>query len=259
MAKKKKQKKKTPQKPQKVAFWDTFSNAQKTGMCMVLIVVVVLIYFYPIVFQGQEPPASDSIAWRTNAQSLFEAREKYNYNPLWANNVFSGMPAHLISLLAPFEQPVRYIILAFEKIINWRALYYILGAIGFFLLMRFLACSHLVATLSSFAFIWWPNIIGLLEAGHNTKVRTIMFLPWILLTFLYFLKKPNLLHISLFALALSLGFRARHYQILFYCALILLFFGVKAIIPLIKEKQWKGIAIRAVPLLLAVLLEVRPH
>ena len=237
MSKKKKQNRtKKVEAPQK-SLLTSLTERQKTLLSLGVIVVVVLIYFAPIVFQGKQPPASDTLAWKGNAQSIVEAREKYNYNPLWANNVFSGMPAYMISLKSPFEQPVHYILLGITKIFEWRAFYYILGALGMFLLMRFFGCSHMVSLFVSMAFVWWPNLMGLLEAGHNTKLRTIMFLPYIVLFFLKFLKKPNFLYISLFTIAFSLALRARHYQIVFYCGLLLSFLGVAYFILLFKNEK----------------------
>ena len=114
---------------------NSLNSHQQFLICAAILVILIVGYFYPIVFEGKQPFASDSLAWRGNAQSIIEAREKFDSNPLWANNVFAGMPAYLISLSAPFKQPVAYIIQICNKILNWRATYFIIGALGIILLM----------------------------------------------------------------------------------------------------------------------------
>lgn len=252
MAKKKQKYQKKAKQPQKQQ-WQ-LTPVQQWGLAVLLIVITVLIYFEPIVFENKVPPSTDIMAWKGNAQSIIEARKEYNYTPLWANNVFSGMPAHLISLKPPFEQPARYIMEGLSAILSWHALYYILGALGMLLLMRFFNLSLIASTFTALAFIWWPNLLGLLEAGHNSKAQTILLIPLALYTFLRILKRPSLLNFSLFTIAFSLVVRAGHYQIVFYTGLILLAFAIAKLVQFIRDKAWKKIGVIALftPLALGI-------
>ncbi len=244
MAKKKRKVNRTGQGAGKVEKKRHLSNKQYVIICFAVIVVTIFGYLFPIAFEGKEPPASDSIAWRGSAQSILEAREELDTTPLWANNIFAGMPSYLISLPAPFHQPARYVIDLATEIFDWRVVYYLIGALGMFLLMRFWKIPYLASLFTSLAFVWWPHIIGLMEAGHNTKVRTIMLVPFILLTFLRLMQTPGLLNAALFSISLSLGILANHYQIIFYVGLVLLTLSIKVLIQLIREKAWKGIGQR---------------
>ncbi len=232
------------------------TTTQQYAISLGIILLLVLIYFAPLVFQNKVPPSTDIISWKGNAKSILDAREKYDYIPLWANNVFSGMPAHLISLKPPFEQPARYIIVWLSQAVQWQTVYYLLGAVGILLLMRFWNFSLIIGTFSALAFIWWPNFIGLIEAGHNSKVMTIMLMPLVLYTFLRLLKKGNLLNFSLFTIAFSLSVRAGHYQIVFYTGLVMLFFGVVELVQWIKNKDWKPVGARGGLILLGLALGV---
>ena len=213
---------------------------QQFLVCAAILILLIVGYFYTIVFEGKQPFASDTLAWRGNAQSIIEAREKFDSNPLWANNVFAGMPTYLISLSAPFKQPVAYIIQICNKILNWRATYFIIGALGIILLMRFWHFSAPASMLAAIAFIWSPYLFGLLDAGHNTKVRTIMLLPLIMFTFLKLLKKPGLLNAALFTILFSLGIQASHYQIIFYTILVLVAFGGHHLFSLLRQKDLRA-------------------
>ena len=223
---------------------------------LALVLILILIYFAPIVFEHKAPPSTDIIAWKGNAESILEARKELHTTPLWANNVFSGMPAHLISLRPPFEQPARYVIEGLSKIVQWQPIYYLLGAAGMMLLLLFWELNIGAALFGALAFIWWPDLIGKLEAGHNSKVQTIMCIPIVLYLFLRLLKKANLLNLSLFTIAFSIAVRAGHYQIVFYTAMAMAFFGVVHIIKMILDKQIGGAAVKTGLVVIGLLLGV---
>ena len=107
---KKDYKKKSASTPKKEKKQLNLSPTQQVLLALGAVFVLILIYFAPIVFENKVPPSTDIIAWKGNAQSILEAKKEHGYTPLWANNVFSGMPAHLISLRPPFDQPARLII-----------------------------------------------------------------------------------------------------------------------------------------------------
>ncbi len=244
MAKKDYKKKSTVTKSKKSSFQLNLSPTRQFLIVLAAVLVLIVIYFAPIVFENKIPPSTDIIAWKGNAESIIEARKEYDYTPLWANNVFSGMPAHLISLRPPFEQPARYLIEGVSALVKWQALYYLLGAFGMLLLLRLWKISLFASLFGSLTFIWWPHLLGMLEAGHNSKVQTILLIPLILYTFLRLLKKANLLNFTLFTIAFSLAVRAGHYQIVFYTGLALAFFGAVRIVKMIVDKEISGALVR---------------
>ena len=91
------------------------------------------------------------------------------------------------------------------------------------LLMRYWKVSLFASAFSSLAFIWWPHFMGHLEAGHNSKLQTIMCIPLVLFLFLRLLKNVNVLNFALFTIVFSIAVRAGHYQIVFYMVLALVF------------------------------------
>lgn len=226
------------------------------ALALGLIFIVILVCFAPIVFENKVPPSTDVIAWQGNAQSILEAKKEHRYTPLWANNVFSGMPAHLISLRPPFDQPARLVIDGLSKIFKWQAIYYLLGAFGVLSLFKFWKLNIGAGLFAALAFIWWPDLLGKLEAGHNSKVQTIMCIPIVLFLFLRLLKKTDLLNFSLFTIAFSIAVRAGHYQIVFYLALTLAFFGAAKIIKMILDKQLKSACLALAFVLIGLVLGV---
>jgi hypothetical protein len=240
--------------PPKIQPQNKFSltATQQWLIALGLLFLIILIYFFPIVFENKVPPSTDIIAWKGNAESILEARKLHSYTPLWANNIFSGMPAHLISLWPPFEQPARYLVDGLALVFKWQSVYYLLGALGMLLLLRFWNLSITAAAFSAAAFVWWPNLIGMLEAGHNGKVQTIMLLPLVLFLFLRMMRKANLLNFVLLSIAFSLAVRAGHYQIVFYAVLAMAFFAIVQLFQLIKEKRIADAGLRVGLIVLAL-------
>jgi hypothetical protein len=70
------------------------------------------------------------------------------------------------------------------------------------------------------------------------KFRALMILPWVTLTFLYFLDKRNLLSAALFAIAFGAQIRTQHYQIVFYTALLVLAIGLYPVLKDLVEKKY---------------------
>jgi hypothetical protein len=254
MAKKKHQKKTTTPEKKIVGKKLGLSSTSQILLALGIVLIIVLVYFSPLIFENKVPPSTDIIAWKGNAQTILDARKELHTTPLWANNVFSGMPSHLISLRPPFEQPARYIIEGLSKILKWQPIYYLLGAAGMMLLLLLWKLNIGAALFASLAFIWWPDLIGKLEAGHNSKVQTIMCIPIIVYLFLRLMKKANILNLSLFTIAFSIAVRAGHYQIVFYAALAMAFFGVVHIVKMVIEKQIGGAAIKIGLVVIGLLL-----
>ncbi len=255
MAKKDYKKKSTPA-PKKENKKISLSPTQQVLLALGAVFVLILIYFAPIVFENKVPPSTDIIAWKGNAQSILEAKKEHSYTPLWANNVFSGMPAHLISLRPPFDQPARLLIDGLGKIFKWQPIYYLLGAFGMMMLLLFWRLNIGAALFAALAFIWWPDLIGKLEAGHNSKVQTIMCIPLVLYLFLRLLKKANLLNFALFTISMSIAVRAGHYQIVFYLGLALAFFGAVKIVQMILNKHIAGASLAVGLVLVGMVLGV---
>lgn len=254
MAKKNKSVKKTDSKKKFLEF--NLTDLQKYILLSVLILSVILIYFSQIIFQHKVSPATDSLTWQSNAHSIIEAREKYDYNPLWANNVFSGHPAQTISVISPIFKPISYFLGLVSKILSWTGLFFLIGGIGMLLLMRFWNFSYVISFFVSQAFMWWPYFFGLLEAGHNTKVRTIMMAPLVIYFFLRLIAKNSILNFVCFSILFGLFLRQVHYQIIYYVGILLCFLAYAGLKHMFKEKNWKGLIIKFGLILSALILAV---
>ena len=77
------------------------------------------------------------------------------------------------------------------------------------------------ALIGAFSFVFTTGLLGMLEAGHNTKIRTVAYIPWAFLTVEYLFRKRTLFSFALVALTFSLQLRQNHPQIVYYTWMML--------------------------------------
>ena len=217
-------------------FNNIFSGKYTNLIFIVLLFLILAISFFKIAFQHYEPPASDSIQWRTSAEPLIEYNKTHKDQALWNPNIFSGMPAYLISLKAkyPYFDSLRKLT---DKVMNWRIFYLFLAAVGVYLLMLMLGFEPFIAFISAIAFSFSCHFIGLMEIGHNTKYRAVMLIPWIYLSIVYLRKHTDLLGLGMTSVFLIIQLKENHPQISYYTFLLIGIYWIFQLIWAIKEKR----------------------
>lgn len=205
-----------------------------------LLLIVSLIYF-PVAFQHKAPIAGDITQWRGAANSIIEYNQTHKDNALWTNNMFSGMPAYLISF------PNRYPFLESftkltDKVINWRIFLLFVGGLGIFILLRHMKMNPWIAFFGAIAFIFSCHWVGLIEIGHNTKFRAAMYIPWVIWSIMRLKEKPGILNLGLAATFLITQLRENHPQISYYLYLFIGMYWVYSLIESFRDKDTKKFA-----------------
>ena len=199
-----------------------------------------LILFYkPLALDGMDTGGSDIVSGLGKVHQIKLYQEKTGRRALWNPAMFAGMPIYHRYGMVVWS--VDLLLNRLDPVLDWRIWFFLAGALGMFLLARFLGLSAVAGMAAALGFILMPHFQALIAVGHFSKFRALMWMPYVALTFLYLLRKPELLSALLFALALSLQMRTQHYQIIFYTLLLLLFFGVAELFRLLKEKSGKTI------------------
>ncbi len=211
------------------------------GLVLFLLLFVSLLYF-PVAFQSKSPQASDITQWQGAANKIIEYNKAHADNALWTESMFSGMPAYMISFpnRFPFLENISKVT---DKVINWRIFLLFLGALGVFFLLRFLKMDPWTSLFGAVAFMFSCHWLGLVEIGHNTKFRAIMYIPWVIWSLLYLRKKPGLLGFGFFASMLIVQLRENHPQISYYLYLFVGMYWVWQLIESIRNKELKRFAI----------------
>ncbi|HQV34426.1 MAG TPA: hypothetical protein PKV71_21230, partial [Calditrichia bacterium] len=213
----------------------------------------------PITIEGLDSEGSDVIAniGNTNQVKLYEAET--GHKPMWNPNMFGGMPVY--HRHNPISWSLDSLIWGLDGLIDWRVWYLFLGALGMFFLARFLGLSAAVSLLPAVAFVLIPHMHALNVVGHFSKLRALMWVPWLLLVFLRFLRSRSLLDTLLFTAVFALQLRTQHYQIVFYAILLLFAVGIYPYLKLAIEKQWgdflrlNGLFVAAIALVLLIVAQ----
>ncbi len=259
MSKKKRiEKKKAIQ--EQTSFLDKISLKSGCIFSAVFILLTLLIFYKPYVFDKLEPTGSDRMASIGQTHQITEYQKKSGDRVLWNPNIFCGVPTY--HRLSNNSFHIDKLISRLNSLIDWRIGWLFLGAIGIFCLILYLGFPWYFALLGTVAFLFLPHFQALIIVGHNVKVRAIMALPWVVLGFAYFVNKLNFFSLLVFALAFSLQLRTQHYQIIFYALLAMLAIGILKIIDWIKNKEsekiLKSMGLFTVGLIIAVFMSAQP-
>ena len=217
---------------------DIFNQSWSNYLMIGLIIIVISTLFFKIGFLNYSPKAHDTFQWRYSSQQLIEYNQNNSDRALWTDNMFSGMPSYLLSFPARFPF-LHNIFSGFNKIISWRVSYLIFGAIGMYILLIYLKFTPLIALFSALSFALSCHFIGILEIGHNTKFKAIMYLPWIFLAFDDLRQNKRVLSLGLLCIFLIDQLRINHFQISYYTYLMLFIYWLVYLVKSIKDKSLK--------------------
>jgi len=240
---------------------DNSSVKQKYFIAGIIVFIILLIFYQPLVFQGLEPVGTDTIAGIGKRHQVIEYTERTGEPYLWNPNVFCGFPKYFAQENSAFNID-ELITMLQNLIMDWRIYWFLLGAIGIFLLLNHLKFPWYFSLIACIAFLFFPHFQGLLMTGHNTKIRAVMAMPILLYSFLNLTQKRNIPSAAFFALLLSLQFKTKHYQIIFYTLILIMTVGIYKIVVWIKDKQYRNLytsfGMFVPALIIAVLMSALP-
>ncbi len=244
--------KKIKSQTKKPVFAFSLNNTTQDILFLVILTIILIILLKPMVLDGLSPEGSDSIANRGAKHQITEYKNKTGETALWNPYVFSGMPIYHI--LGPETFSVDTLINLLGKLVNSIFLYYLLAAVGMYALLRYLKMSPLISFIATLIFILMPHYKSLYLEGHFAKFRAIMFVPWVFLSFIYFLDKRTLFTAAMFALAFGCQIRTQHYQIIFYTGVLILATGIYPLLQDLLKKRYRRLAQSSLYLFIAVFL-----
>jgi hypothetical protein len=109
--------------------------------------------------------------------------------------------------------------------------------------MLHLGFDALTAFISALAFALSPHFIGLIEIGHNSKFKAIVYLPWIFWAVHYLWKSRSVLALGLTSLFIIGQMRENHPQITYYTFIMLAIFWIFKLVEAIRQRQLKVFSI----------------
>ncbi len=218
--------------------WGRMSESRQHLVIAVILVAVTFGFFAPIHFSSRQLVGGDTISWRSMAQSMLQQGEASGSVPLWDTNAFAGMPGYLISY--PPGVPQIDTVIGWFRLLIWPSSHMLLLLFGMYFFVWFLTADKRAGLLSAILFGLTSYLPEILIAGHNSKFVTLAWTPWLLLAFLYVLRKPGLMGGLLFAAATAVNLRAGHVQITYYAAFVMGVWWVGAGISAVRNQDSKS-------------------
>ena len=219
--KQKKQKNQAPAKSiqQGPGLWERQSATVQHGICLLFLAVVSFTFFAPIHFNGMSLFAFDTISFKAMSNEMTQYKEATGETALWSPNPFGGMPGYMIS--SPVEVAQLDDIPRALRSIIWPSSHFLFLLFGMYLLVYYLVKDKWASVMAAVAYGLTTYVPIILVAGHNSKFITMAFAPWLVLAFVYALRKEGILSSLLFAMALAINLRAGHIQITYYVAFVM--------------------------------------
>jgi hypothetical protein len=225
------------------SFWDRLPSSRQHLACILLLMASALVFFVPYHLDGRAFLGHDVVQWRAGHESIAQGRALYGEEPLWAANMFSGMPGTVISHARQFPG-IDNVVLPALQFMYPVAEYWIMliGAYLFLVLLGFRPLHAVIgATIIGFT-TYIPIIVG---AGHNTKFWSYAYLQWMLVGYVLVTRRPDFRWIgaAVFALALSLHLRQSHPQVTYYFLYLFLAWWIFDLVRSIRSGEGRSIGI----------------
>ncbi|NOZ63325.1 MAG: YfhO family protein [Calditrichaeota bacterium] len=242
----KKKKKKITQAQLKSERKPNFFSAHPHWSAAIILFVLLLIFYYPIVFENKTLLPPDTLTAKSYNTFVKDALKSGTY-PLWNPYIFSGMPSFASLSSAPLVnivdsivqysiQAVRYVIplTPFMRII----LNYVFFGMLVYLLLNSLKVNRYASLFGAIAVMFVPQYVAFTAFGHNTKFLSLVLIPLIFWSVDRMIKKQNLFYFSLTALALGFQLIRAHVQVCYYTYLLLgIYIIYLAVIELRESKK----------------------
>ncbi|MEM6325918.1 MAG: hypothetical protein AAF791_02255 [Bacteroidota bacterium] len=208
-------------------WWERQAPAVRHAICLGFLLVVALGFTAPATFTGDRLAGDDTLRWRAMAADILEWQERTGgETPLWAPNLFAGMPAYFIH--DPSGPPsVDSVPSSLRGFGLWPVAHLIVMLFGAYALVFFLTRTPLAAVAGAITYSLTTYFPIILVAGHNSKFIALAYAPWLLLAFAALLRRPSgsgwmlsALLTGLFAIAAAVNIEAGHIQITYYVVIL---------------------------------------
>ena len=204
-------------------------------LCVGFLYAVTLILFRGIVFDNAAfASEGDTAASLSYVHAGDQIASTEGVDVLWMPYFFSGMPT--FGNVAYLPHNVSYVQTAVQWILNllylngawtWLVVYYFLGGVSMFFLMRIWNFTRPAALIAALTFMLSPYMVGLAGEGHGSKLMALSYLPLVVLLAHLLFERRDLLSLGLLGAAIGTLMLTNHMQIVYYvfifCALFLLY------------------------------------
>lgn len=204
---------------------------------IVIFLVITIVYLSPLL-EGKQILQSDIMNFKGMSKEIQDFRENTGQEPLWTNSMFGGMPSYQISTSYQGNKIgflEKVMTLGLPHPANILFLYFA----GFFILLLVMGVNPWLAIAGSIGFAFSSYFFIIIDAGHNSKAFAIGFIAPVIAGIILTMRKKYLWGGLLTAIFLSLEIKMNHPQITYYLLMIVLVYGIFALIDALRNKWFK--------------------
>lgn len=213
------------------------------AIAIAVMLLVLVIYFKEVVVGNKVIQQGDVKNFLGMSKEVVDYRNADGQEPLWAGNMFSGMPAYQISVKM-FGNWAQYLDLFLWKLLQRQVAILFMTMLGFYVLLNSLKLNPYLSLAGALAYGLSSYFFIIVEAGHNSKLWAISYMAWVLAGLIMaYNNKNRWLGACVLGISLSMEIFSNHLQITYYLFLIILIYGIVELIAAIKQKQLKDFAI----------------
>ena len=209
-------------------------NIAKHIAVIIFFIITAVLFFSPVL-KGKKILQNDIVQYSGMSKELKDYRSNYEKETYWVNNAFSGMPTYQLDAKYPHNYIKKLDLLI--RFLPRPADYLFLYFIGFYFLMLSLKIEYRLAVLGALSFGFSTYLIIIIGAGHNAKAHAISYMPFVLGSIIYVVRKKYIIGFILTAIFLGLQLTANHFQMTYYLMFIVIVMAIWFVVKCIKEND----------------------
>ena len=209
-------------------------NIAKHITVIIFFIITAVLFFSPVL-KGKKILQNDIVQYSGMSKELKDYRSNYEKETYWVNNAFSGMPTYQLGAKYPHNYIKKLDLLI--RFLPRPADYLFLYFIGFYFLMLSLKIEYRLAVLGALSFGFSTYLIIIIGAGHNAKAHAISYMPFVLGSIIYVVRKKYIIGFILTAIFLGLQLTANHFQMTYYLMFIVIVMAMWFVVKCIKEND----------------------
>ena len=209
-------------------------NIAKHITVIIFFIITAVLFFSPVL-KGKKILQNDIVQYSGMSKELKDYRSNYEKETYWVNNAFSGMPTYQLGAKYPHNYIKKLDLLI--RFLPRPADYLFLYFIGFYFLMLSLKIEYRLAVLGALSFSFSTYLIIIIGAGHNAKAHAISYMPFVLGSIIYVVRKKYIIGFILTAIFLGLQLTANHFQMTYYLMFIVIVMAIWFVVKCIKDND----------------------
>ena len=209
-------------------------NIAKHITVIIFFIITAVLFFSPVL-KGKKILQNDIVQYSGMSKELKDYRSNYEKETYWVNNAFSGMPTYQLGAKYPHNYIKKLDLLI--RFLPRPADYLFLYFIGFYFLMLSLKIEYRLAVLGALSFGFSTYLIIIIGAGHNAKAHAISYMPFVLGSIIYVVRKKYIIGFILTAIFLGLQLTANHFQMTYYLMFIVIVMAIWFVAKCIKDND----------------------